>query len=741
MRSTARTALLGALALGMTAGVAHAAPNLTTNPTFEDSNTDLAFGDGWTAFGAAGFDDFFAAGAPGHAVLFADLPGNLGGVFQTGLPAAEGVTYDFVVSVALEANFDAELIIGLEFYELDDLTQAGVSEIIIPLDAAGDGYRQYRVIATAPADSAFVRPVVRYDNVLSSGTQRAALVDNATLSVADPGNLLYNGGFEDWLTAGDFGANWGTFGAAGFADFFNNGNPGHAVLFGDMVANTGGFFQAGVPAEAGVQYLLTLDASFEAAWDARTQVGLEFYADDDSTKLGERLVEISEVLDAGYGQQTRVAAVAPAGTAFVRPVVLFDNVLSGGPDRGAVFDNARLERVDANTNIATNPGFLDLNEDLDFGDGWGTFGAVDFLDFFNVGNPGHGTLFGDNTANIGFLFQGNIPAVPGKTYELNTSVSFESEWDATTTYGLEFYAADDSTKLDETIVQITGPLGEGYRRYRVTGTAPAGAAYVRPIIFFDNVLSSGASRAAAVDNMSLTCVDDNLIENPGFEDQVGDGNFGDFWGTFDNVGFLDFFGNGNPGHAVFFADLFFNFGTLFQAGIPGEAGVEYSLSADVSFEDLWDARFEFGLEFYDADDATLLDSTIVEVTPMLGGGYNTYDMTATSPAGTFFVRPVFFFDFVASEGPMRAATIDNAVLAPTTVETCFADFTTDGTGNGIPDGLVTLSDFAFYLSLWSQSDPRADITPDGTCDAGNGSDGVTLSDFSCYLSEWSQPCP
>ena len=394
------------------------------------------------------------------------------------------------------------------------------------------------------------------------------------------------------------------------------------------------------------------------------------------------------------------------------------------------------------SNLTTNPGFLDVDEDLAFGDSWGTFGAIAFLDFFNDNNPGHATLFADQLPNVGFLFQTGIPAVPGETYEVGASVSFESSWDATTSFGIEFYAADDATKVGETVTQISGPLGEGYRRYRVQATAPAGAVFVRPVIFFDNVQSAGASRAATVDNMTLSIATDNLVENPGFEDIIGDGTFGDLWGTFDNVGFGDFFGNGNPGHAVFFGDFFFNFGTLFQLGIPGEGGTEYRLAADISFEDQWDALTDFGLEFYGADDATLIGDTIVPITQTIGGGYLTYEMTATAPAGTAFVRPVFFFDFVASEGEQRAATIDNVVLEPaTTGGPCSpADVTTDGTSNGVPDQAVTLSDFSFYLSLWSTSDIAADLTTDGTSN-GVPDGAVTLSDFSFYLALWSAGCP
>ncbi|MEO0483318.1 MAG: glycosyl hydrolase family 28-related protein [Planctomycetota bacterium] len=67
---------------------------------------------------------------------------------------------------------------------------------------------------------------------------------------------------------------------------------------------------------------------------------------------------------------------------------------------------------------------------------------------------------------------------------------------------------------------------------------------------------------------------------------------------------------------------------------------------------------------------------------------------------------------------------------------CPADVTTEGTSNGVQDGVVTLSDFSYYLSLWSAQSAAADVTTDATS---NGvPDGVvTLSDFSFYLSLWS----
>jgi len=65
-----------------------------------------------------------------------------------------------------------------------------------------------------------------------------------------------------------------------------------------------------------------------------------------------------------------------------------------------------------------------------------------------------------------------------------------------------------------------------------------------------------------------------------------------------------------------------------------------------------------------------------------------------------------------------------------------ADFTEDGSANGRRDGLVTLSDFSFYLSLWSMDDLAADLTTEGSANGIPDGD-VSLSDFSFYLSLWS----
>ena len=66
-----------------------------------------------------------------------------------------------------------------------------------------------------------------------------------------------------------------------------------------------------------------------------------------------------------------------------------------------------------------------------------------------------------------------------------------------------------------------------------------------------------------------------------------------------------------------------------------------------------------------------------------------------------------FFD---QRGGLNYRVLNNridigAVEAPPNANACVADVTTDGTANDVPDGSVTLSDFSYYLSLWSQGCP------------------------------------
>lgn len=147
--------------------------------------------------------------------------------------------------------------------------------------------------------------------------------------------LLRDPGFDQ------FGAEWGTFGAAGINDFFG-GNP-HASLFADQNGNFGGVFQLGIAGQSGVLYTLRLtDVRIEQNFNANFRFGLEFYLADDATKIGETLVNIdtpspTDGLVTGDGLSFVMSALAPTGTVFVRPIFLFDNAAPRGSGQANAF--------------------------------------------------------------------------------------------------------------------------------------------------------------------------------------------------------------------------------------------------------------------------------------------------------------------------------------------------------------------------------------------------------------------
>lgn len=155
----------------------------------------------------------------------------------------------------------------------------------------------------------------------------------------------------DFSLAEGGGATWGSYGAAGFNNFF--GAP-HASLFADTAGNFGGVFQVGIAASSGTQYeFALLDVRIEDNFNADFRFGLEFYAVDEATKLGETLVVIdtsdpSDGLVTGDGLNFTMQGTAVAGTAFVRPIVMFDNAAPiGSGQQNAFIFSASLTAVPA----------------------------------------------------------------------------------------------------------------------------------------------------------------------------------------------------------------------------------------------------------------------------------------------------------------------------------------------------------------------------------------------------------
>ena len=163
---------------------------------------------------------------------------------------------------------------------------------------------------------------------------------------------------------------------------------------------------------------------------------------------------------------------------------------------------------------------------------------------------------------------------------------------------------------------------------------------IRPLLIFCLVFALGA--------LVPSSGNADLLFNPGFDDLDSDGNLGDGWGSFGSAGFNDFFG-GNP-HASFFSDNPGNFGGVFQTGIGVNASVvSYTFSLDnVRLEENIDANARFGLEYYAADDSTLLSADIVPIDLTTTGDGLMFSMTSTPFGGAAFVRPIVLFDDVQS---------------------------------------------------------------------------------------------
>jgi|GEM_PF-2823712 len=166
----------------------------------------------------------------------------------------------------------------------------------------------------------------------------AAALATCLFTASASANLINNPGFND--NGGGLGEGWGSFGAAGFNDFFG-GNP-HASFFSDNIGNFGGVFQTGIGGTAGALYQFDLlDVRIESNAAANYRFGLEFFQGDDATQISNTLVSIP-LSPTGDGLSFSMQAAAPAGTVFVRPIIQFDNVTStaSGQENVFVFDTS-----------------------------------------------------------------------------------------------------------------------------------------------------------------------------------------------------------------------------------------------------------------------------------------------------------------------------------------------------------------------------------------------------------------
>ena len=323
-------------------------------------------------------------------------------------------------------------------------------------------------------------------------------------------NIVLNPRFEDLDSNGAYGDFWGNWGATSFNNFF--GRP-HASLWGDSIGNSGGVFQGQIPGTAGKSYQFDLlNVRIESSWDATLLVGLEYYDSNDATKLGETFVTVNTAARVANGQVDgnviSMKGTAVPGTVYVRPVFRFEYV---NPEYWQqpqanifVFDTYLSQAALPGQEFLKNPAFEEKDAGGRYGYYWGNWGNTDFNSFW--GSNGHASFFADQVGNSGGVYQASVLGTPGDTYRFRlTDVRIEQNFDADLFFGLEYYGADNFTKLGETIQLIdTSTTGDGLS-FEMSGTAVGGTVYVRPVIRFDNVgYSGGSNRNAFVFATAMT---------------------------------------------------------------------------------------------------------------------------------------------------------------------------------------------------------------------------------------------
>ena len=333
------------------------------------------------------------------------------------------------------------------------------------------------------------------------------ILGSLVLPAAAVDNMLIDPGFE----GPPAGASWGTWGNISFNNFW--GPDVHTSLWADWGDNYGGVYQLGIAGQPGTAYQFVLhNTRIESNWDADLYFGLEYYAADDTTKLGETMVLIDTAARIANGQVDgnvfTMQGTSAAGTAIVRPIFRFDNVnpnYEGQSGATAFVFNSFMSPVPGRgEQFLMNAPFDDTDGNGAYGDYWGKWGTVDFGAYF--GANGHAALFADTVGNAGGIWQQGILGTPGVRYVfILQDVRIEANWDADLYMVLEFYGSDDYTKLGETKVLLdTAQTGDGLQ-FWMSAKAVPGTVYVRPAVYFDNVGSSGGTlRNAFIFDATLT---------------------------------------------------------------------------------------------------------------------------------------------------------------------------------------------------------------------------------------------
>lgn len=156
----------------------------------------------------------------------------------------------------------------------------------------------------------------------------------------------------------------------------------------------------------------------------------------------------------------------------------------------------------AGDEMLKNPGFDTP------GAAWGKWGCGDYHDWARESGAGGAALWGWVQDGAGGFFQ-SVPCEAGREYTFTVRMKKELLFSAAMVFvRLEFYTEDDTTKAgrDQGMVNIADQLTTQWKTFTVTGMAPVGARFIRPVIGFEGAATGDLGKgqqACLIDNASL----------------------------------------------------------------------------------------------------------------------------------------------------------------------------------------------------------------------------------------------
>ena len=607
----------------------------------------------------------------------------------------------------------------------------------------------------------FTKPLAATAAIVIAATAQAQLV-NGDFETAGGATV-----FDSW---DQFGLGMGNISQS--TELAASGSTFSAKLFGQFVPgeqNDTGIFQI-IPANAGSQYTAKVSVAVGSAdplGTAEIGVAILIFQDAMGATLSEVVQDVANSSTPANDAFTEfeLTGVAPAGTTQVQLLLLHVQLSEADGVRGGAtyWDDASItEEVPGAALI--NPSFDQTVESTAFAD-WDESGNVinniEQVNIFPADGAFNFKVFGqfigaDNRSEISQTFD----AAPGDSFMGSVQhAQVVGDGLAGGNFGyLEVFFLDAGGNVIgglDTTTALPGDTPSTYQTASVSTTpAPLGTTSVQITIgLFQQGFNGGAIQydlASLVKNGN-----EELVTNGSFEvDGGGSGILG--WETegpnvfvenalaCDGSNNVKIFGQfiSEVNRTRIFQALQANPGSEWTAGITALQDISDFLQGD----NLGILR----IAFFDGSGNELAASELI-----VGDQLNPFNFcqeftldSDPAPAGTTTVRIEAILEQDAADSG-GSIFFDDAALfcvggdcsvntGPTACSP--ADITTDGDNNGIPDGLVTLSDFSFYLTLWSSGDAAADLTTDG--DGDGIPDGlVTLSDFSFYLTLWSAGCP